>query len=258
MINWDKVSLLKSLGGLGIKSAKEANMAAMAKLNWRLFSERDKLWNCVSSGKYNIEFRPSTLPSYGSFVIKNLNKDCGAFPLSSFDPSLISYPTPSKLLETSKATLISEVGVGQDSYSCKGTPDGSFSLKFAYLMAKGLDLNPKGDWKWIWRIHTLLKIQSFIWLLRYERLKTLEFLSRLNIVDSDVCPLYLGTTKSCVHLYRECSFFSIVWLTFFPQGNVSSGAPFFEQIRDNCTIKDKCPTIPIPWGTVFSFILRNI
>ncbi|GLT77919.1 hypothetical protein SLA2020_494730 [Shorea laevis] len=43
LINWDKVSIPKSLGGLGIKSAKEANLAAMAKLNWRLFSERDKL-----------------------------------------------------------------------------------------------------------------------------------------------------------------------------------------------------------------------
>lgn len=72
------------------------------------------------------------------------------------------------------------------------------------------------------------KIHSFICLFCLERLKTLEFLSRLNIVDSDACPMCLGITESCVHLCRECSFFTIVWLTFFPHGNVSSCGAFFE------------------------------
>ncbi|GLT71851.1 hypothetical protein SLA2020_438410 [Shorea laevis] len=175
LINWDKVSIPKSLGGLGIKSAKEANLAAMAKLNWRLFSERDKLWNSVMARKYNINSHPSTLPPYGSPVIKSLKKgnklflqgirwnlvdgrsisfwkDCwlldeplnsvlfgpwlnnddddvrvaDVLSIASFDSSRLSYALPETILETIKACPISRMGVGKDSYSWKGSHDGSF------------------------------------------------------------------------------------------------------------------------------------
>ncbi|GKV15349.1 hypothetical protein SLEP1_g26146 [Rubroshorea leprosula] len=280
LISWDKVSVPKSLGGLGIKSAKETNLAAMAKLNWRFFSEKDKLWNSVLIRKYNINSHPSILPTYSSPVMRNLKKDCWLFntPLNSilvgplsrsdedlrvadvfscvdFNSSLISYPLPDTILETIKANPISKIGLGNDSYSWKRSCDGSFSMKVAYLMAKGVNPNPVMNWNWIWKIHTLPKIQCFIWLLCYERLKTLDLLSRLGIVESNVCPMCLVAKETCDHLCRECPSSSFIWHTFFPQGTVGPSNSLFQWIKDNCLSKNMCPTIPIPWGTVFSFIL---
>ncbi|GKV42563.1 hypothetical protein SLEP1_g49947 [Rubroshorea leprosula] len=79
LVKWEQVSLPKCLGGLGIRSAKEANTTAMAKLNWRLFTEEDKLWNMVLKRKYNISSRPSTLPSNGSPVINSIRKGNNLF-----------------------------------------------------------------------------------------------------------------------------------------------------------------------------------
>ncbi|GKU88076.1 hypothetical protein SLEP1_g2381 [Rubroshorea leprosula] len=172
-----------------------------------------------------------------------------------FNSSLISYPLPDTILETIKANPISKIGLGNDLYSWKGSRDGSFSMKVAYLMAKGVNPNPIMDWKWTWKIHTLPKIQCFIWLLCYERLKTLDLLSRLGIVDSNVCPMCLEAKETCDHLCRECPSSSFIWHTFFPQGTVGSSNSLFQWIKDNYLSKNMCRTIPIPWGTVFSFIL---
>ncbi|GLT46248.1 hypothetical protein SLA2020_200190 [Shorea laevis] len=278
----------------------------MAKLNWRLFSERDKLWNAILSSRYNINSRPSVLPSCGSPVIRSLKrgnelflqgikwipihgrnisfwKDCwvldaplnsilcgplnendeelrvaDVFPLASFNSSLISYPLPDTILDTIRAVPIPKVVVGQDSFSWKGSRDGSFSTKGAYMFAKGVNPNSDRDWKWIWKSHTLPKIQCFIWLLCHQRLKTLEFLSRLGIVDSDVCPMCHSAAETCVHLCRDCPLLFNVWHTFFPQGTIEPSNTLFEWIKENCMVKNNCPTLPIPWGTVFSFTLWNI
>ncbi|GKV38468.1 hypothetical protein SLEP1_g46380 [Rubroshorea leprosula] len=180
------------------------------------------------------------------------------FSCADFNSSLISYPLPDTILETIKANPISKIGLGNDSYSWKGSRDGSFSMKVAYLMAKGVNPNPVMNWNWIWKIHTLPKIQCFIWLLCYERLKTLDLLSRLGIVESNVCPMCLVAKETCDHLCRECPSSSFIWHTFFSQGTVGSSNSLFQWIKDNCLSKNMCPTIPIPWGTVFSFILWSI
>ncbi|GLT55828.1 hypothetical protein SLA2020_289160 [Shorea laevis] len=174
-----------------------------------------------------------------------------------FNSSVISYPLSDTILETIKVNPISKMGLSNDSYSWKGSRDGFFSMKAAYLMAKGVNTNPDMDWKWIWKIHTLPKIQSFIWRLCHERLKTLDLFSRLVIVDFDVCPMCLKAKETYGHLYRECPSFSYIWHTFF-QGMVGSSNSLFQWIKDNCLSKDMCPTIPIPQGTIYSFILWNI
>ncbi|GKV50604.1 hypothetical protein SLEP1_g57307 [Rubroshorea leprosula] len=53
LVCWDKVTQPKGAGGLGIKSAKEANIVAMTKLNWRLHKDKDKLWTTLFRNKYS-------------------------------------------------------------------------------------------------------------------------------------------------------------------------------------------------------------
>ncbi|GLT26032.1 hypothetical protein SLA2020_011230 [Shorea laevis] len=78
-IGWEIVCLPKNQGGLGFRSAKNANIVAMSKLNWKLHIEKDKSWREVLVKKYNINdfsFSPS---SFASPVIKCISKGIDLF-----------------------------------------------------------------------------------------------------------------------------------------------------------------------------------
>ena len=44
LVGWSKVIKPKEEGGLGIQVAQAKNIALLAKLNWRLYHEKDSLW----------------------------------------------------------------------------------------------------------------------------------------------------------------------------------------------------------------------
>lgn len=49
---WSKITRVKEEGGLGIHATKARNLALLAKLNWRLYMEKDALWAKVILNKY--------------------------------------------------------------------------------------------------------------------------------------------------------------------------------------------------------------
>lgn len=52
LVRWSKVIKAKEEGGLGIQAARAKNIAMLAKLNWRLYQEKDSLWAKVILDKY--------------------------------------------------------------------------------------------------------------------------------------------------------------------------------------------------------------
>lgn len=42
LINWNKVCTGKSFGGLGIRKARNSNLALLAKLGWKIINQEDK------------------------------------------------------------------------------------------------------------------------------------------------------------------------------------------------------------------------
>ncbi|GLT63048.1 hypothetical protein SLA2020_356420 [Shorea laevis] len=79
LVGWQTVTQPKVLGGLGLKSSKEANLAAMSKLNWRLYTEKDKLWCNVFRSKYNLSDCHSPLSTSGSPIWKAIVKGYDTF-----------------------------------------------------------------------------------------------------------------------------------------------------------------------------------
>ena len=51
-LGWQKVTKLKDEGGLGLQIAKGRNVSLLAKLNWRLSTEKEALWGKVLKQKY--------------------------------------------------------------------------------------------------------------------------------------------------------------------------------------------------------------
>ena len=52
LIGWSKIIKPKEEGGLGIQAAREKNLALLAKLNWRMYKEKEALWANVILKKY--------------------------------------------------------------------------------------------------------------------------------------------------------------------------------------------------------------
>lgn len=52
LVNWETVTRSKEEGGLGVRSTREMNKAFLAKLVWRVLTNRNSLWAQVLVGKY--------------------------------------------------------------------------------------------------------------------------------------------------------------------------------------------------------------
>lgn len=55
LVNWQRVSLPKSLGGLGIRTAREANTSLLGKLVWDVQQDKRKLWVQLLRNRYTVE-----------------------------------------------------------------------------------------------------------------------------------------------------------------------------------------------------------
>ena len=51
MVEWSTVTLPKDLGGLGLQSMKDRNLANLAKLCWRLASDQGAPWAQMLASK---------------------------------------------------------------------------------------------------------------------------------------------------------------------------------------------------------------
>ncbi|GKU87915.1 hypothetical protein SLEP1_g2242 [Rubroshorea leprosula] len=73
LVSWDRITQPKKLGGLGLRSSKEANQALMAKVQWRMISEKDRLWSKAFCEKYKIQDPKSNFKK-ASPVMHNIAK----------------------------------------------------------------------------------------------------------------------------------------------------------------------------------------
>ena len=68
LVGWGKIIRPKDEGSLGIQSAKAKNIALLAKLNWRMYQEKEIVWARILLNKYCSNSRrraanPDALPS---------------------------------------------------------------------------------------------------------------------------------------------------------------------------------------------------
>lgn len=52
LVGWDKITLPKKDGGLGVRRAREANTAMLGKLVWDMQHDTNKLWVQLVKAKY--------------------------------------------------------------------------------------------------------------------------------------------------------------------------------------------------------------
>ena len=61
LVGWSKIIRPKDEGGLNIQAVRAKNIALLAKLNWRLYQDKDSLWAKVLLSKYCSQHRRDSL-----------------------------------------------------------------------------------------------------------------------------------------------------------------------------------------------------
>ena len=61
LVGWNKVIRPKAEGGHGMQAARAKNIALLAKLNWRLYQDKDSIWAKVLLGKYCSQHRKNSI-----------------------------------------------------------------------------------------------------------------------------------------------------------------------------------------------------
>lgn len=115
-----------------------------------------------------------------------------------------------------------------------------FSTNLAYLSIKvevGVENTFKGAW--IWKLDTIPKIMSYLWLCMHNGVPLREVLAGRGINCNPLCPICRQQGESINHLLRECLFAHQFWLKIQspniipPLHNQSLG----DWLYDNCHSK---------------------
>ncbi|GLT27441.1 hypothetical protein SLA2020_024380 [Shorea laevis] len=308
LINWETICQLRKQGGLGLRSAKDANLVAMSKLNWRLHTEERKVWREVLVKKYKISNPKAYLPSIGSPIIRNLSKGVDLFkkgikwipkngqhisfwsdhwigqaPLNSIfygpflpntscislasvlhggavDMETVGYHLNSDIINAIKATPFSLINHLHDTFSWKGEANGLFSSASAHRILCSNSNVSSSDWGWVWKLPTLPKIKYFIWLLVHGKIKSMDFLHGLSIVQDPICKVCNNQVETLDHIFRGCPPAAAVLSRLLPGCLDMDHAmmDFGVWIKIQTSKMTPSSIHQIPWTIIFCFALWMI
>ena len=131
--------------------------------------------------------------------------------------------------------------------------DGSFSLKFAYLLAKGFNpFNPSFfACEWIWKASSMPRIMFFLWLCIYNSVPTCEVLGSRGFTLDNTCPICHRVAESLNHFLRGCFYAKDFWnkLGIPSDCKGSFVEDMVSWLHFNCTSKSF--QHGVPWKIIF-------
>ena len=298
---------------MGIQSAKEKkNIALLAKLNWRMYQEKDALWTKVILRKYCSRSRvnskdPEKLPcsinwkaikmgfpvfynGIGWNVGNGVNikfwtdkwvRGCAPReliegPINDMECNLavadllqdnnwnweaLSFNLPSDIEDKIKAIPIQLFGRKEDMLIWRLTKNGEFSTASAYRLASKDDGEANSfTGGWVWKIDTLPRIQSFLWLCHHRSILVREMLANRGIQCDTTCLLCRNASESAIHLLRECPYAMQIWrkVGIPTMMEASYNLEMFQWLKANCLSSHDILSNGVPWKILFSFTVWNL
>lgn len=137
-------------------------------------------------------------------------------------------------------------------HTCLGflSKDGFFSLKSAYLLAKGLnplnlDIDPC---RWVWDVYTTPRIKFFLWLSSQNSIPTNEVLSSRGFNLCTTCEICGNATEPTIHALKDCPGAKKVWtkLGIIDTNQVFYGLPLLDWLKSNYSSSDFFPLLIFP------------
>ncbi|CAN1810688.1 Putative ribonuclease H protein At1g65750 [Linum perenne] len=136
LISWEQVCKPKALGGLGLRLARELNVAYLVKLAFCFFQRSEVLWVRVLQSKY-------------------------------------FWETATELILQIAAMSPPNAANGDDTWVWGCESNGKFSINSAYdLITRPVNPRPLVDWKRIWQWVGPNRVKHFLWLASHGKLLT--------------------------------------------------------------------------------------
>ena len=124
----------------------------------------------------------------------------------------IPFELPSDVKAMIQATPISITSRGRDRISWLGNPRGTFDLKSAYGIATNEDSEvTTSSVGWIWKLKTLPRIKTFLWMCFHGSIGVKECLVRRRVIEEDLCPICQREPESILHALRDCRRVKDIW-----------------------------------------------
>nr|KYP36537.1 Putative ribonuclease H protein At1g65750 family [Cajanus cajan] len=246
-ISWDRITLPKKMGGLGVKNITRFNMALLAKWRWSIFHQRHSLWARVLYSRYgggtnlcaqsssrsdSIWWRDLLLVcggieqdnwferqlkwkiGSGSRVRFWLDSWMGTVCLAKVFPRLFNISEKqNSLVQDMEYSLRPEQ---DDSWGWQSEPSGSYTVRYAYhaITSETIAGSYNDVPNCIWSIPAPPKAKIFVWRMMSRGLPTVDNLARRRIVLSDndaLCVFCKKDIESDYHLFCTCPVVDKVW-----------------------------------------------
>ncbi|KAL2899374.1 hypothetical protein RDABS01_024456 [Bienertia sinuspersici] len=274
LISWNSLQKPRDQGGLGLRSARQANSAFLTKLGWRMLTEPTALWSRVLRHKYckgrcDIDmFQPtSNMSNVWRGITDNaswISKGSAPIP-DNLDGATVeemwlqglgwkwddfSHLLPPVALKHIMAhKLIEDQEVGDLVY-WKGSKNGKFSIKYALtLIRQEQNLQSNSQWDIIWKIPTQQRVRVFLWLSMHNKVLCNANRLKRNLTDDPRCKRCGNQEETLLHLLRDCPHSKIIWDSVggsalypsFYQGDLSNW--LFKNIKaDSLIYAEKWPS----------------
>ncbi|KAG9449626.1 hypothetical protein H6P81_009591 [Aristolochia fimbriata] len=257
LVNWRKVCLPKSKGGLGIHRIALVNKAFMLKWCWRLNMDRWASWSQLVTFNFGVDGDTWWAVGNGQHTLFWRDMWLGSAPLR------IRHPSLYRVAASPDATVLDTLGSNQshstdwasvfrralredevvalsslesligsfykddgrlDSLIWSPSMDGSFTVASAYSV-----LLPSSDAhvsRRAWQLSAPPKVQFFNWSALHGKILTRDVLARrgqqLNSLFCPLCDTWMETTN---HLLLHCEYTWKIWTWFVEQFNCSWVVP---------------------------------
>ncbi|XP_039142228.1 uncharacterized protein LOC120279366 [Dioscorea cayenensis subsp. rotundata] len=229
MVNWDTITLNKSEGGLGIRHLLKVKHSLM---NCSAFFRglcgnanvlKPFLWiNCLNPTITSFLHHPWIFDIPIAFKPVFFNMDLPVEDLRISD-CLINCNwnvTALNLMFGSNwnSPILSHGKISVDGVSHWVWFPESHGTKLSSSIYKFLSKNPCCGQQWIgwsniWKLCVAPKTKTFIWLLMHNKIKTYDFMYRLNLGPPDPCVFCGLVLESSDHLFKYCHVSVRVWKT---------------------------------------------
>ena len=143
----------------------------------------------------------------------------------------------------------------QDSSAWVFSNNGSFSLKAAYVMAKGL--NPlnlcTSPISWVWKIKSNPRIIFFFRLVSHNSIPTCEVLGSRGFTLDSYYSLCMECFESIIHVLHDCKYAKLFWTKLgVPHPLLNSfSSPLLDWLKANAVNSFSSNHLGVPWEVLF-------
>ena len=173
----------------------------------------------------------------------------------------LSFNLPSDIEDKIKAIPIQLFWRKEDMLIWRLTKDGEFSIALAYMLAsKDDDEANSFTGGWVWKIDTLLRIQSFLWLCHHRSIPVREMLANRGIQCDTTCLHCRNANESAIHLLRECPYAMQIWrkIGIPTTMEASYNLEMLQWLKANCLSSHDILSNGVPWKILFAFTVWNL